>query len=162
MKAYREVFDCFIEDFKTYKPLLSAIKNEYEITLGMYTFSTKQFRLAVVVTKKKFPKWLKCHCSLSATEDPRTGASPCPDSAAEWTVWGEDSGPEEARESWDNGFETRAPTSATSHRKHEGATESFAEPGWRFDTFWLQFCTSCWPKIKHHTLTDYVYEGVKK
>ncbi|KAM9481720.1 translin-associated factor X-interacting protein 1 isoform 3-T3 [Clarias gariepinus] len=34
LQAYREVFDCFIEDFKTYKPLLSAIKNEYEITLA--------------------------------------------------------------------------------------------------------------------------------
>ncbi|KAK3570360.1 hypothetical protein QTP86_018560, partial [Hemibagrus guttatus] len=33
LKAYREVFDYFIEGFKTYKPLLSAIKNEYEITL---------------------------------------------------------------------------------------------------------------------------------
>ncbi|XP_046889335.1 translin-associated factor X-interacting protein 1 isoform X3 [Hypomesus transpacificus] len=34
LQAYREVFDCFIEDFKTYKPLLSAIKNEYEVTLA--------------------------------------------------------------------------------------------------------------------------------
>ncbi|KAL0968152.1 hypothetical protein UPYG_G00263080 [Umbra pygmaea] len=33
LQVYREVFDCFIEDLKTYKPLLSAIKNEYEITL---------------------------------------------------------------------------------------------------------------------------------
>ncbi|KAB5574946.1 hypothetical protein PHYPO_G00214930 [Pangasianodon hypophthalmus] len=33
LQVYREVFDYFIEDFKTYKPLLSAIKNEYEITL---------------------------------------------------------------------------------------------------------------------------------
>ncbi|XP_058243105.1 translin-associated factor X-interacting protein 1 isoform X3 [Hemibagrus wyckioides] len=33
LQAYREVFDYFIEGFKTYKPLLSAIKNEYEITL---------------------------------------------------------------------------------------------------------------------------------
>lgn len=36
-KPYREVFNYFIEDFKTYKPLLSAIKNEYELTLGMCT-----------------------------------------------------------------------------------------------------------------------------
>ncbi|KAI4877897.1 hypothetical protein NFI96_016789, partial [Prochilodus magdalenae] len=34
LQAYREVFDYFIEDFKTYKPLLSAIKNEYDITLA--------------------------------------------------------------------------------------------------------------------------------
>ncbi|TSS72703.1 Translin-associated factor X-interacting protein 1 [Bagarius yarrelli] len=33
LQAYREVFDYFIENFTTYKPLLSAIKNEYEITL---------------------------------------------------------------------------------------------------------------------------------
>ncbi|XP_060693733.1 translin-associated factor X-interacting protein 1 isoform X4 [Hemiscyllium ocellatum] len=32
--AYREVFEYFIEDLKTYKPLLSAIKNEYEITIA--------------------------------------------------------------------------------------------------------------------------------
>ncbi|KAK1784884.1 hypothetical protein P4O66_018317 [Electrophorus voltai] len=34
MKAYREVFDYFIEAFKTYKPLLSAIKREYDTTLS--------------------------------------------------------------------------------------------------------------------------------
>ncbi|MBN3317873.1 TXIP1 protein, partial [Atractosteus spatula] len=34
LQAYREVFQYFIEDLKTYKPLLSAIKNEYEIALA--------------------------------------------------------------------------------------------------------------------------------
>ncbi|XP_039619024.1 translin-associated factor X-interacting protein 1 isoform X1 [Polypterus senegalus] len=34
LQAYQEVFEYFIEDFKTYKPLLSAIKNEYEVTLA--------------------------------------------------------------------------------------------------------------------------------
>uniref|UniRef100_A0A8C3SQS2 Translin-associated factor X-interacting protein 1 N-terminal domain-containing protein n=1 Tax=Chelydra serpentina TaxID=8475 RepID=A0A8C3SQS2_CHESE len=34
LQPYREIFEFFIEDFKTYKPLLSAIKNEYEVTLG--------------------------------------------------------------------------------------------------------------------------------
>ncbi|XP_069757573.1 translin-associated factor X-interacting protein 1 isoform X2 [Narcine bancroftii] len=34
LQAYREVFEYFIEDLKTYKPLLSAIKNEYETTLA--------------------------------------------------------------------------------------------------------------------------------
>uniref|UniRef100_A0A7M4DUS9 Translin associated factor X interacting protein 1 n=1 Tax=Crocodylus porosus TaxID=8502 RepID=A0A7M4DUS9_CROPO len=33
LQPYREIFEFFIEAFKTYKPLLSAIKNEYEITL---------------------------------------------------------------------------------------------------------------------------------
>nr|XP_002739306.1 PREDICTED: translin-associated factor X-interacting protein 1-like [Saccoglossus kowalevskii] len=34
LQAYREVFEYLIEDFKTYKPLLSAIKNEYEMMLS--------------------------------------------------------------------------------------------------------------------------------
>ncbi|XP_076848029.1 translin-associated factor X-interacting protein 1 [Brachyhypopomus gauderio] len=34
LQAFREVFDYFIEAFKTYKPLLSAIKKEYDATLG--------------------------------------------------------------------------------------------------------------------------------
>ncbi|NXC72344.1 TXIP1 protein, partial [Anhinga anhinga] len=33
-QPYREVFEFFIDSFKTYKPLLSAIKNEYEATLA--------------------------------------------------------------------------------------------------------------------------------
>ncbi|KAG9475159.1 hypothetical protein GDO78_003561 [Eleutherodactylus coqui] len=34
LQPYRDVFDYFMEDFKTYKPLLCAIKNEYEVTLA--------------------------------------------------------------------------------------------------------------------------------
>ncbi|NXT87306.1 TXIP1 protein, partial [Anhinga rufa] len=34
LQPYREVFEFFIDNFKTYKPLLSAIKNEYEATLA--------------------------------------------------------------------------------------------------------------------------------
>ena len=34
VQAHREVFEYLIEDFKTYKPLLSAIKNEYEMMLA--------------------------------------------------------------------------------------------------------------------------------
>ncbi|NXS96951.1 TXIP1 protein, partial [Jacana jacana] len=34
LQPYREVFEFFIDNLKTYKPLLSAIKNEYEITLA--------------------------------------------------------------------------------------------------------------------------------
>ena len=33
-QAHREVFEYLIEDFKTYKPLMSAIKNEYEMMLA--------------------------------------------------------------------------------------------------------------------------------
>jgi hypothetical protein len=34
LQAHREVFEYLIEDFKTYKPLLSAVKNEYEMMLA--------------------------------------------------------------------------------------------------------------------------------
>ncbi|XP_023565189.1 translin-associated factor X-interacting protein 1 isoform X4 [Octodon degus] len=34
LQPYREVFEFFIEDFKTYKPLLSSIKNAYEVMLA--------------------------------------------------------------------------------------------------------------------------------
>ncbi|KAM8982892.1 LOW QUALITY PROTEIN: translin-associated factor X-interacting protein 1 [Ara ararauna] len=34
LQPYREVFEFFIDSFKTYKPLLSAIRNEYEVTLA--------------------------------------------------------------------------------------------------------------------------------
>jgi len=34
LKAYREVFDYLIESFKTYKPILASIKNEYEMMLA--------------------------------------------------------------------------------------------------------------------------------
>jgi hypothetical protein len=33
LQVYREVFQYLIEDFKTYKPLLASIKNEYEMVL---------------------------------------------------------------------------------------------------------------------------------
>ncbi|XP_030280708.1 translin-associated factor X-interacting protein 1 isoform X2 [Sparus aurata] len=34
LQVYRDVFGCFIREFKTYQPLLSAIKKEYETTLA--------------------------------------------------------------------------------------------------------------------------------
>ncbi|XP_022535430.2 translin-associated factor X-interacting protein 1 [Astyanax mexicanus] len=34
LQVYQEVFDSLIEEFTTYKPLLSTIKNEYDITLA--------------------------------------------------------------------------------------------------------------------------------
>nr|XP_020459929.1 translin-associated factor X-interacting protein 1 isoform X2 [Monopterus albus] len=34
LQVYRKVFGCFIKEFKTYQPLLSAIKKEYENTLA--------------------------------------------------------------------------------------------------------------------------------
>ena len=33
-QAFREVFEYLIEDFKAYKPIFSAIKNEYEVMLS--------------------------------------------------------------------------------------------------------------------------------
>ncbi|NXO03790.1 TXIP1 protein, partial [Rhinopomastus cyanomelas] len=37
LQPYREIFEFFINDFKTYKPLLLAVKNEYEATLAHQT-----------------------------------------------------------------------------------------------------------------------------
>ncbi|XP_012515912.1 PREDICTED: translin-associated factor X-interacting protein 1 [Propithecus coquereli] len=34
LQPYREIFEFFIEDFKTYKPLLCSIKNAYEVMLA--------------------------------------------------------------------------------------------------------------------------------
>ncbi|XP_070686679.1 translin-associated factor X-interacting protein 1 [Pempheris klunzingeri] len=34
LQVYRDVFGCFIKEFRTYQPLLSAIKKEYENTLA--------------------------------------------------------------------------------------------------------------------------------
>ncbi|KAM6118103.1 LOW QUALITY PROTEIN: translin-associated factor X-interacting protein 1 [Pterocles gutturalis] len=34
LQPYRETFEFFIDSFKTYKPLLSAIKHEYEVTVA--------------------------------------------------------------------------------------------------------------------------------
>lgn len=41
LQAHREVFEYLIEDFKTYKGLLSAIKNEYEM---MFAYQRQQIR----------------------------------------------------------------------------------------------------------------------
>lgn len=41
LQAHREVFEYLIDDFKTYKPLLSSIKNEYEMMLA---FQRQQIR----------------------------------------------------------------------------------------------------------------------
>jgi hypothetical protein len=35
LQAYREAFEYLLEEFKTYKPILSMIKNEYEMMLAM-------------------------------------------------------------------------------------------------------------------------------
>ncbi|XP_061450271.1 translin-associated factor X-interacting protein 1 isoform X2 [Rhineura floridana] len=34
LQPYREIFEFFMEEFKTYKPLLASIKNEYEMTIA--------------------------------------------------------------------------------------------------------------------------------
>ncbi|CAH1779147.1 unnamed protein product [Owenia fusiformis] len=41
LQAHREVFEYLVEDFKTYKPILSAIKNEYEM---MIAYQSEQIR----------------------------------------------------------------------------------------------------------------------
>ncbi|XP_005105955.1 translin-associated factor X-interacting protein 1 [Aplysia californica] len=42
LQAHREVFEYLIEDFKTYKPLLSAVKNEYEMMLAYQRQQVRQ------------------------------------------------------------------------------------------------------------------------
>ena len=39
LQVYRNAFGCFIGAFRTYRPLLSAIKTEYENTLGQYGYN---------------------------------------------------------------------------------------------------------------------------
>ena len=41
-QVFREVFSAVIDDFKTYKPLLSSIKNEYEIMIAYYKDKIKE------------------------------------------------------------------------------------------------------------------------
>ena len=64
-QAHREVFEYLIEDFKTYRPLLSAIKNEYEMMLAyqnevirqLEPLKVSQFIQECVVTIKH--RWKK-------------------------------------------------------------------------------------------------------
>lgn len=44
LQAYREVFEYLIEDFKTYKGLLSAIKNEYELYMDYQNEVIKELK----------------------------------------------------------------------------------------------------------------------
>ena len=44
LQAYREVFEYLIEDFKTYKGLLSAIKNEYELYMDYQSEVIKELK----------------------------------------------------------------------------------------------------------------------
>lgn len=53
LKVFREVFSTIIDDFKTYKPLLSAIKNEYEIMLIYLHDKVKELEPLRVSYKKK-------------------------------------------------------------------------------------------------------------
>ena len=57
-QAHREVFEYLIEDFKTYKPLLSAIKNEYEMMIAYYREHIRQMEPLKVykyITCKNIP-----------------------------------------------------------------------------------------------------------
>lgn len=42
VQAHREVFEYLVEDFKTYKPIFAAIKNEYEMMLSHQDSYIKQ------------------------------------------------------------------------------------------------------------------------
>lgn len=55
-QAHREAFEYFIEDFKSYKPILAAIKNEYEMMLNHQNTYIKQLeplrQMLVTVTEE--------------------------------------------------------------------------------------------------------------
>ncbi|GAB1293587.1 Translin-associated factor X-interacting protein 1 [Apodemus speciosus] len=53
-EPYREIFEFFIEDFKTYKPLLSSIKNAYEVMLGLLL----SFESKCVESGEAWERWL--------------------------------------------------------------------------------------------------------
>ena len=55
LQAHREVFEYLIQDFKTYKPLLSAIKNEYELHLGYLEEIVRELR-PIRVSGRRFPR----------------------------------------------------------------------------------------------------------
>ena len=53
-QAFREVFEYLIEDFKTYRPLLSAIKNEYEMMIIHQRDKIRELEPLKVMTFGKF------------------------------------------------------------------------------------------------------------
>lgn len=56
LQAHREVFEYLIEDFKTYKPIFAAIKNEYELMVNYQRDYLKQLeplqQMLVTVTEQ--------------------------------------------------------------------------------------------------------------
>jgi hypothetical protein len=51
LQAYREVFEYLLEEFKTYKPLLASIKNEYEMMLAFQRERIRELEpLKVIIT----------------------------------------------------------------------------------------------------------------
>lgn len=63
LQAHREVFGYLIEDFKTYKPLLSAIKNEYELVLESQQELIKELEPMEVSTQFDEVQLSKAICS---------------------------------------------------------------------------------------------------
>lgn len=59
LQAHREVFEYLIEDMKTYKPILSAIKNEYELYLSYLEEIVRELR-PMRVSMYKVNRW----CSI--------------------------------------------------------------------------------------------------
>jgi len=60
LQAHREVFEYLIQDFKAYKPLLSAIKNEYELCLSHLEDVTRELGPIRV----SLQSWLCVSCIL--------------------------------------------------------------------------------------------------
>ena len=66
LQAYREVFEYLIEDFKTYKPLLSSIKTEYEMMLAQQREQIRELEpLKVGDLTRKALKPVSAPCKMS-------------------------------------------------------------------------------------------------
>lgn len=51
LQAFREAFEYLLEEFKTYKPLLSSIKNEYEMMLASQNQKIRELEPLKVILK---------------------------------------------------------------------------------------------------------------
>nr|XP_020667130.1 translin-associated factor X-interacting protein 1 isoform X2 [Pogona vitticeps] len=56
LQPYREVFEFFMEEFTTYKPLLASIKNEYDLTIEHKEEDTVKLTLALKMARQDLTK----------------------------------------------------------------------------------------------------------
>ncbi|XP_037622010.1 translin-associated factor X-interacting protein 1 isoform X1 [Sebastes umbrosus] len=74
LQVYRDIFGCFIKEFKTYQPLLSAIKKEYDNTLAYQQDQIRELeplrshlRLVTEECDRKIQaRWAEEQCEIGA------------------------------------------------------------------------------------------------